>query len=224
MQAGSGKQHLQSIALNIFETCFKFGIYLDMEWIPRTLNDKADYISRIRDLDDWQVNPLVFANVNAPWGPHSVDCFANVDNTQLPKFYSRFWCPGSAAVDAFTVNWSGDINGWVPPFHLIARTVRHAHECKAFGSLLVPMWTSAYFWPILCPDGCHLAPFVHQCMFLQYQPGVFLPGKSGSNIGDSLTKDSIILALWLDFTIAPREQTDDFCIKQFFGCCESCVC
>ena len=52
VEAGSKKQHLQSIALSIFVTCFCQGIQLDMEWIPRSLNDKADYISRIRDYDD----------------------------------------------------------------------------------------------------------------------------------------------------------------------------
>ena len=44
----------QPIALDIFEVRFKYGVRLDMEWIPRGLNDKADYIS---DFDDWKVNP-----------------------------------------------------------------------------------------------------------------------------------------------------------------------
>ena len=220
VQTGSRRNHLQLIALNIFETCFKFGIRLDMEWIPRSLNEQADYVSRIHDFDDWRTNSQLFANIDHLWGPHNVDCFAHIDNTQLPVFYSRFWCPGSAAVDAFTVNWSGNVNWLVPPFHLISRTVKLARECGAVGSLLVPVWKSAHFWPLLCPDGCHLAPFVHQCMFFQYQPGLFLPGKSGSNIGDSLTTDSTIMCLWLDFTIATREHHRGFCI---YGACESCV-
>ena len=124
VQAGSGKKHLQSIALNIFETCFEYGIRLDMEWIPHSFNDEADYVSRIQDFDDWRVNPQLFGNIGKLWGPHTVDCFAHVDNTQLSKFYSRFWCPGSVAVDAFTVNWSGDINWLVPPFQPIAHAVK----------------------------------------------------------------------------------------------------
>ena len=105
VEAGSKKQHLQSIALSIFVTCFRQGIRLDMEWIPRSLND---YISRIRDYDDWKINHGIFSWIDAMWGPHSVYCFAHVDNTQLPTFYSRFWCPGSIAIDAFTVNWAGN--------------------------------------------------------------------------------------------------------------------
>ena len=49
VEAGSKKQHLQSIALSIFVTYFRQDIRLDMEWIPRSRNDKADYITRIRD-------------------------------------------------------------------------------------------------------------------------------------------------------------------------------
>ena len=52
VECGSRKPHLQTVAMNIFELCFRHGIRLDMEWIPRGLNDKADYISRIRDFDD----------------------------------------------------------------------------------------------------------------------------------------------------------------------------
>lgn len=90
-----------------------------MEWIPRSLNDKADYISHIQDFDDWSINPQFFSWVDSMWGPHSVDCFAHIDNTHLPKFYSRFWCPGATAIDAFTVNWGGDVNWWVPPINLV---------------------------------------------------------------------------------------------------------
>ena len=28
-----------------------------LPWVPCSLNDKADYISRIREFDDWMVNP-----------------------------------------------------------------------------------------------------------------------------------------------------------------------
>lgn len=34
------------------------------------------------------------------------DWFASEHNTQLPRFYSRFWNPPSLGVDAFTGAWS----------------------------------------------------------------------------------------------------------------------
>ena len=94
--------------------------------------------------------------------------FSHVDNTQLPKFYGRFWCPGTA----------GDVNWWVPPVSLIGRVLRHTEACNAMGNLIVPIWKFAPFWPLLCPDGSHLASFVHQWVCTPFQPTLFIPGRS----------------------------------------------
>ena len=115
--------------------------------------------------------------------------------------------------DAFTVNWSDEINEWVPPVHLVSGMLRHAEVCKAMGTLIVPAWKSAPYWPLLCPDGCHLASFVHECMLIPYFETLFLYGKSGNNIGDSLNCDSIILCLWLDFSATPRSAILVFVLK-----------
>ena len=221
VEAGSNKQHLQSIALSIFEFCFQQGIRLDMEWIPRTLNDKADYISHIQDFDDWKISPQIFSWIDSMWGPHSVDCFAHIDNTKLPKFYSRFWCPGSTAIDAFTVNWGHDVNWWVLPINLVGRVLKRAEVCKATGSI-VPAWKSAPFWPLLYPDGIHLAPFVHHWVYIPFQPSMFVRGKNGNNIGDAFTPDTVILCLWLDFTTSPRDHVSGFCTRNFAGSCAHC--
>ena len=50
VEAGSKKEHLQVIALSIFESCLWQSIRLDVEWIPRSLNDKADYVSQTHGL------------------------------------------------------------------------------------------------------------------------------------------------------------------------------
>ena len=223
VEAGSKRQHLQSIALSIFVICFQQGIRLDIEWIPHSLNDKADYISRIQDFDDWKINPQVFSWIDSMWGPHSVDCFAHLDNTQLPKFHSRFWCPGSTATDAFTVNWAGDMNWWVPPIYLIGQVLRHAEICSAMGSLVVPAWKSAPFWPLICPDGIHLAPFIHDWVCIPFQPTVFIPEKSSNNIGHAMAQDSVVLWLWVDFTTSPRDHICGFCTKDFTGACPVCT-
>ena len=43
-------------------------------------------------------------------GPHTVDRFSGLDNAQLDRFNSRFWTPGTEAVDAFTCDWADDNN------------------------------------------------------------------------------------------------------------------
>ena len=153
VQVGSGKPHLQEGALSIFELCFQHNIKLEMEWVPRSANELPDYMSRVRDFDDWMVNPILFQYLDQIWGPHTVDCFANEHNSQTSHFHSRFWCPGSEAIDTFTVNWGSDVCWLMPPLYLISRTLCHAKACKAQGTLLVPLWKLVSFWPLLCPDG-----------------------------------------------------------------------
>ena len=66
----------------------------------------------------------------------------------------------------------------------------------------MPLWKSATFWPLLHPDGHHLAPFFMPGNF----DGTFLPGRCGSNIGDSLAVhvDSLVLACYFDFAVPVR--------------------
>ena len=72
------------MARRIFDICVQSGIYLDIQWIPRTLNQQADYISRLIDVDYWQTTSDLFSSLNERWAPHSVDCFANYYNHKLP--------------------------------------------------------------------------------------------------------------------------------------------
>ena len=32
--------------------------------------------------------------------------------------------------------------------------------CKGLGTLLVPVWESGYFWPVIYPNGLHFADFI----------------------------------------------------------------
>ena len=88
----------------------------------------------------------------AKWGPHSVDQFANHQNAHLPCFYRRFWCPGTEGVDAFSVLWTGDNNWLVPPIFLIPRVLNHLAAFGGQGTLFVPAWPSAPFWPLTFTD------------------------------------------------------------------------
>ena len=86
----SMKSDLQDIALDIFTICLRNNIRLEVDWIPRTLNDQADFNSRLIDTDDWELSSQFFNELNSLWGPLSIDCFANYYNAKLTRFYSRF--------------------------------------------------------------------------------------------------------------------------------------
>ena len=55
LKSGSSKSDLQEIVLSIQQTCDERDITLIPEWIPRSLNQGTDYLSRGLDSDDWQI-------------------------------------------------------------------------------------------------------------------------------------------------------------------------
>ncbi|CAC5359726.1 unnamed protein product [Mytilus coruscus] len=57
---GSTKTVLQNLALDIFSACLKYNVNIDIVWIPRTQNEKADFLSRIVDHDDWEYHITFF--------------------------------------------------------------------------------------------------------------------------------------------------------------------
>ena len=60
ISVSSRKSGLQSEAKRIFENCVYHGISIEPEWVPRSSDEQADYLSRIVDFDDWSVSPHIF--------------------------------------------------------------------------------------------------------------------------------------------------------------------
>ena len=73
-------------------------------WIPREQNAKADFSSRIIDVDDWQTTTEFFKFLDTMWGPHTVDRFANMNNSKTKLFNSLHWNPDTLGVDALSSN------------------------------------------------------------------------------------------------------------------------
>jgi hypothetical protein len=128
---------------------------------PEDCNCEADVISRIIDYDDYTLHDSIFVRLDSLWGPHTVDRFACVYNAKLARFNSRFYQPGSEAVDAFTQNWHYDNNWLFPPPVYLPRVISHIKACHAEGTLIVPLWKSSSYWTLLCDDGIHWNPWVH---------------------------------------------------------------
>ena len=113
VQKGIMRPFLQEIALDIFTFCSRHCISIELEWLARKLNERADSISRVVDKDDWGISHELFQSLQNRWGKMEVDWFASSHNAKLPHFYSRFW-EGSAGADAFTENW-GKVFGFFNP-------------------------------------------------------------------------------------------------------------
>lgn len=99
------------------------------------------------------LNPAVFGWLDSLWEPHTTDRFSSPIIAEVARFNSRFWTPGSEAVDAFTCNWEEGNNWWCPPVYLVPRAIGHVQNTIANGTLVVSQWPSSPFWPLLFPDG-----------------------------------------------------------------------
>ena len=61
---GSTKPDLHKLAVKVLGACLRSKIKLEVQWIPRPENEKADFISRlIIDVDDWQLTESFFATL-----------------------------------------------------------------------------------------------------------------------------------------------------------------
>ena len=160
LSVGSSKTHLQSLALEIFKYCLSHNIQLQPNWVPRDENQIADYYSKYNDTDDWSIDEISFYDISKRFGPLTIDRFADNLNTQTRRFNSKFYCPQTEDVNCFTKNWKGENNFLCPPISLIGSTIRHLRICKATGTLVIPVWPSAYYWPMLYPKGKAIASFV----------------------------------------------------------------
>ena len=102
------KEHLHILALDILQTAKDNNIDSDVEWISRTQNERADYLSKIVDYDDWIVKDCYFYAITSVWGPCLVACFAGYKNRKLPRFYSKYFNPDSLGVDSLAFSWVGE--------------------------------------------------------------------------------------------------------------------
>ena len=195
---GSTSLRLQRHALEIFQFYVVYNVSIEIEWVPRSLNDYADSLSRVIEFDDWSVSTDFFAYVSSLFGPFTVDRFASPDSAKCARFYSKFWCPGAEGVDAFSVDWAGENNWLVPLIYLISRTIFHLEVCSARGVLVIPKWLSAAFWPTVFPMG-GLKPSIRQVVEFSDPSFVFAPARDGHNtIFCPFRFKSAVLVLLLD--------------------------
>lgn len=198
VQSGSMKEKLQVIAMSIFSVCMQKGISLNIQWIPRIQNTQADYISRIVDHEDWGISVQFFNFMNDLWGPYSIDRFASSLNKKLPRFNSLFWDVNSEAVDTFTQNWYGENNWLVPPIFSVVRAIKHLVVCKTKGTLIVPKWVSASFWPMIFSRGMIYHFYVKDVIEFKNTVGIYTKGSNRNTIFGTEPFITPVIAVLLD--------------------------
>ena len=173
MSGTSRSPSLMKELRKLFDLCGLHGITLRPEYIRSHLNVAADRLSRLKDQDDWKLNPILFREAQDRWGKPTIDRFATANNSQCRRYNSRFMDPTTEARDAFSQRWKGELNWINPPWALIGRVLAKLRAEQAEAILTVPYWTSQYWWP-------ELTEMAVDHIYYPPRPDLFLPGDRGS--------------------------------------------
>jgi len=117
--------------------------------LPGDYNTRADELSRLNPVNEWQLHHSVFQRLELLWGPHSVDRFASNNNRLLPRYNTRFFDPQAEATDAMAQNWSQENNFINAPFRLLPQIIRKIQQERCQTTLIAPLWPSAPWFPLL---------------------------------------------------------------------------
>lgn len=71
-------------------------------------------------------------------------------------------------------------------------------EDKAFGCLIIPMWKSANFWPILCLNGNKFCDCLKIVVYLPSDKQFFMSGRSVGSMFGNTDLNFPILGLYND--------------------------
>ena len=182
---------------------------MEVKWIPCTQNERADYLSKIVDYDEWTVKDRCFHAVTFVWGSCSVDCLASYKNHRVPRFYSKYFNSGSLCVGSLAFSWVSETCWLVPPVSLVKKVILHVCLCRCRRILVVPYWPSAHYWPLLVERRGVFKSFVEDCLHIENGKDVFLHGGNKSSpfwIREFLYPSA--------FSAVPR-----FCAGIVIGCC-----
>ena len=150
--SGSNVAELHKLCLNVHSICNSHNITFATEWIPRGQNQLADHLSRCLDCDDWCISKSVFRKIDMLWGPHSVDRFSSHYNNNCKRFNSRWWVPGTEAINSLKESWVSENNWLVPPPYLIADCFRKIEDEACTATIVIPEWESAPFWSFIVDE------------------------------------------------------------------------
>ena len=195
--SGSMKEHLPQLVVDIFYTA-RENIEIYVQWILRLLNERADYLSKIVDYDDWIVKDCYFRAATSLWGPCSVDCFTSSISRKVRRFYTKYFNPDSLGVDSLKSNWDGETCWLVPPVSLVKKVIGHVSFCQCKGILVVPYWPPAPFWPFLVERGGVIRPFVRDFCAVENGRDGLLHRSNKSSLFGSENFSTPVLFLLLD--------------------------
>lgn len=167
LRKGSRIVSVQTALLDIKTLEFEFNFNLCCSWSSRShpAIQFADAGSRLgRSTDEWSIDVKSRLFICRLFGlSPTLDCFASYLNAVCTQFYSCMPMQGSLGVDFFVQNPPpGAILWCCPPPSLAAKCFLRLLFLRNSAVLVVPVWHSANFWPLIV-HGNYFHPRVHFC-------------------------------------------------------------
>ena len=149
-QGGTRSRSLLKLARRILLLARQNQITITARHLAGHLNVLADLASRVGQVvaTEWRLSQYLFQWVcsNSPWGPPTIDLFANSANHQLPRYGSP--CPDqeAALIDALVAIWPQEVLYLFPPFSLMPQVLDRLHRETRIRCLLVAPLRATDSW------------------------------------------------------------------------------
>lgn len=140
---------LHTLSLQIYQFFSDHQVKLLPVWIPRSQNCMADVVSRYHDWDDWAISPQLYRWVTRKWVCCTIDVCAKHLNHKCPRFYSKYFCPGTSGVKCFACDWRNQVVLACTPPSLVPHVINHFTIFGSHMILVILARPSATYWPWL---------------------------------------------------------------------------
>jgi hypothetical protein len=151
------------------------------KYIRSATNIEADNLSRELDRDDWQLDPRIFSSLRADWGPHSIDRFASMENTQLPRFNVKWRDPESVDIDSLHLPdaaWQREANNCNLPRDALPSLCAKPHQSRVASTVIAPNWPHKPWFQ-------HLHNMATETTHFLATHDLFFPGRQDSRAGSN---------------------------------------
>ena len=154
-QGGTRSQQLMAVTRQVLTLAEQELILIKAQHIKGQLNVVADLASRRGYVvnTEWAISTRMFQVIQnqSPWGPASIDLFANSLNHRLPLYVSPCPDPAAMSVNALVVGWPRNAVLYAFPPTTIMDRVQHkiVRERPTFLLLIAPRLLEAPWYPLL---------------------------------------------------------------------------
>ena len=154
-QGGTRSQQLMAVTRQVLTLAEQELILIKAQHIKGQLNVVADLASRRGYVvnTEWAISTRMFQMIQnqSPWGPASIDLFANSLNHRLPLYVSPCPDPAAMSVNALVVGWPRNAVLYAFPPTTIMDRVLHkiVRERPTFLLLIAPRLLEAPWYPLL---------------------------------------------------------------------------